>query len=101
MSASAFGRQRRASAPARVLIGLIEAYQHVFAWRPSPCRFVPSCSSYALEAVESHGAWRGGGLAARRLLRCHPWGASGPDPVPLPYASTRRGDRTLPEKEVA
>ena len=46
------------------------------------CRFDPSCSAYALEALESHGAWRGGGLAIRRILRCHPWGGSGIDNVP-------------------
>jgi len=101
VNAPTFRHERRPSAPARVLVRLIEVYQHVFAWRPSPCRFVPSCSNYALEAVESHGALRGGGLAARRLLRCHPWGASGPDPVPTSHASGRGGERTLPEKEFA
>ena len=46
------------------------------------CRFEPTCSAYALEALERHGAWQGGRLAARRLLRCHPLGGSGYDPVP-------------------
>jgi putative membrane protein insertion efficiency factor len=46
------------------------------------CRFEPSCSAYALEAVEVHGAARGSWLALKRLCRCHPWGAFGPDPVP-------------------
>jgi putative membrane protein insertion efficiency factor len=46
------------------------------------CRFEPSCSAYALEAIEKHGALRGYGLAARRVCRCHPWGAAGYDPVP-------------------
>ena len=46
------------------------------------CRFEPTCSSYALEAIEKHGAIRGYGLAARRVCRCHPWGAAGYDPVP-------------------
>lgn len=46
------------------------------------CRFEPSCSAYALEAVREHGFLRGCWLALRRLLRCHPWGAWGPDPVP-------------------
>jgi putative membrane protein insertion efficiency factor len=46
------------------------------------CRHVPSCSEYALEAVDRHGAFRGLVLAARRLLRCHPFGSSGWDPVP-------------------
>lgn len=46
------------------------------------CRFTPSCSHYALEALALHGPIHGSTLAARRLLRCHPWGASGEDPVP-------------------
>jgi putative membrane protein insertion efficiency factor len=66
----------------RLLLAFVRAYQHVFAWRPSPCRFVPSCSSYALEALETHGALRGSWLSIRRLLRCHPWGPHGSDPVP-------------------
>jgi putative membrane protein insertion efficiency factor len=51
------------------------------------CRFTPSCSHYALEALALHGPLRGATLAARRLLRCHPWGASGADPVPTREAS--------------
>ena len=67
----------------RILAGLIRAYQvAVSSWTPPTCRFIPSCSAYALEAVRQHGAGRGGGLAVRRLLRCHPWGGSGYDPVP-------------------
>ncbi len=46
------------------------------------CRFTPSCSAYALDAVRLHGAWRGSTLALKRLLRCHPWGGCGWDPVP-------------------
>jgi putative membrane protein insertion efficiency factor len=48
----------------------------------SPCRFDPSCSTYALEALERHGAARGSWLTIRRLGRCHPWGGMGYDPVP-------------------
>jgi putative membrane protein insertion efficiency factor len=59
-------------------------YQQVRAGRPSPCRFQPTCSSYALEAIERHGAARGSWLAVRRLSRCHPWGGHGWDPVPHP-----------------
>jgi putative membrane protein insertion efficiency factor len=57
-------------------------YQAARAGKPSPCRFVPSCSSYAAEAVERHGVTRGGWLALRRIARCHPWGGHGLDPVP-------------------
>ena len=54
------------------------------------CRFVPSCSRYAEEAIERHGPWRGAALAAARLARCHPWGAHGYDPVPLVAPARRR-----------
>jgi putative membrane protein insertion efficiency factor len=60
---------------------------HLYRWTLSyflgrQCRFHPSCSAYALEAIEIHGAWAGWRLAARRILRCHPFGGSGFDPVP-------------------
>jgi putative membrane protein insertion efficiency factor len=49
---------------------------------PPSCRFMPSCSQYAIEALERHGAIKGGWLATKRILRCHPWGGHGHDPVP-------------------
>ncbi len=49
---------------------------------PPSCRFQPSCSAYAITALQRYGAFRGSWLAAKRLLRCHPWGGSGADPVP-------------------
>src|ERR1043165_549371 len=55
------------------------------------CRFEPSCSEYALEAVKVHGALKGSWLATKRIWRCHPWGAFGPDPVP-PCVVEGRGD---------
>lgn len=73
---------RRVSVPARVLTLLVRAYQVIFSGRPSPCRYYPSCSSYAVEALERHGALRGAWLTVRRLARCHPWGGHGVDPVP-------------------
>lgn len=69
---------------ARVLVRLVRAYQALRAGRPSPCRYWPTCSSYAVEAIELHGAARGSWLSARRVARCHPWGGSGVDPVPPP-----------------
>ncbi len=68
----------------RACVRLIHAYQVAREGRPSPCRFTPSCSSYALEAIEVHGARRGLWLSARRLARCRPFGPSGFDPVPEP-----------------
>jgi uncharacterized protein len=65
------------------LRGGILAWRYVFAGLFGPaCRFAPSCSEYALEAIERHGPARGSLLAARRISRCHPWGGSGFDPVP-------------------
>lgn len=72
------------SRPARWLISAIRGYQVLRAGRPSGCRFLPSCSTYAIGAIEAHGARGGTRLAARRLLRCHPFGGHGVDPVPVP-----------------
>ena len=60
----------------------IEWYQRQRSGMLSPCRFFPTCSEFAHEAIHRHGAWRGGWLTARRLGRCRPFGASGYDPVP-------------------
>ncbi len=66
-----------------VLIGLLKVYRLVVSpLYGNVCRYYPSCSAYALRAVEVHGAVRGSWLAARRLLRCHPWTPGGYDPVP-------------------
>ena len=75
-------RRSRPGVVARVLRSLVRGYQAARAGRPSPCRYAPSCSQYAIDALETHGALRGGWLASRRILRCHPWGGHGWDPVP-------------------
>ena len=68
----------------RFLIALIRFYRAAISpWTPPSCRYQPTCSAYALEAIQVHGAVRGGWLAMKRIGRCHPWGGHGCDPVPL------------------
>lgn len=68
---------------ARILIALVRFYQvAISSWTPPACRFTPTCSAYAIDAVRRHGAGRGSWLAVRRLARCHPFGGHGFDPVP-------------------
>jgi uncharacterized protein len=82
--------EARLSAGARVLAALITGYRQFISPLLGPhCRFAPSCSAYALEAVRGHGALRGSWLAVRRVARCHPFNPGGFDPVPPP-ASRRR-----------
>lgn len=65
------------------LVVLIKFYQLCISpFTPPSCRFTPTCSQYALEALRRYGPFKGGWLALRRILRCHPWGGSGYDPVP-------------------
>ena len=72
------------------LIQLVRLYRVAISpWLGTNCRFEPTCSSYAIEALRSHGILKGGALAVRRIFRCHPWGGSGYDPVP---SSTREHD---------
>lgn len=67
----------------KLLIGLLRAYQYALSpMLGRSCRFFPTCSEYAIEALGRHGALRGSYLAARRVLRCHPWNPGGYDPVP-------------------
>jgi putative membrane protein insertion efficiency factor len=68
---------------ARILVALIRAYRYLLSpWWGNQCRFSPTCSEYAIEAIRRHGAWTGTWLALRRISRCHPWHAGGFDPVP-------------------
>ena len=81
----------------RILIGLVRFYQvAISSWTPPSCRFTPTCSAYAIEALREHGAARGTWLAVRRVARCHPWGGFGFDPVP-PRSPCASGDAPPPE----
>lgn len=72
------------SAVQRLLIALVRAYRYALSpWLGSACRFEPTCSAYALGALEVHGAVAGTALTLGRLARCHPWCAGGYDPVPV------------------
>ncbi|HUZ11189.1 MAG TPA: membrane protein insertion efficiency factor YidD [Acidimicrobiales bacterium] len=75
--------QRQRGPGRRLGLGLIALYQALRSDRPSPCRYWPTCSAYAAEAIEIHGLWRGTRLALRRVLRCRPFGPHGIDLVPL------------------
>lgn len=75
---------------ARIVALPVRAYRLVLSpWLGMHCRYQPTCSAYALEALEKHGVGRGSWLAVRRILRCHPGGGSGYDPVPEPRGPRR------------
>jgi putative membrane protein insertion efficiency factor len=90
--------------PRNVVLVLLGMYRgtisHVYG---DVCRYYPSCSAYAVGAVQQHGAAKGGVLAIARILRCHPWAAGGVDDPPsnssFPYALTRRGFVVPPRKD--
>lgn len=82
---------------ARILIGIVRLYQVAISpWTPAACRYRPTCSTYAIEAIGRHGSGKGGWMALKRIGRCHPWGGSGWDPVPLAAEHEQQGpgDRT-------
>ena len=78
------------SPAARLLTAAVRAYRFLRTGAPRWCRYEPTCSAYALEALSAHGAARGTWLTFRRLARCHPWGGLGADPVPPPRDKTSR-----------
>jgi len=83
--------------PQRVLIWLVRGYRLLLSpWLGSSCRFEPTCSAYALQALQVHGAAAGSYLTATRLLRCHPWCQGGHDPVPTHVAPAPSLDKTSP-----
>jgi uncharacterized protein len=83
---------------ARLLTGTIRVYQRLISpMLPPACRFTPTCSEYALQAIQSRGVRAGGSLALRRLARCHPWGGSGYDPVPPLDSNAAAPERPLKE----
>ena len=80
---TAVGLKALRSVPQRLLIGLVLIYRWTLKpWLGQGCRFEPTCSAYALQALREHGAAGGSYLASRRILRCHPWCDGGLDPVP-------------------
>ena len=84
----------RLSGAARLLMLVVTGYQRGVSWLLMPrCRFAPSCSAYALQALAEHGALRGSWLAVRRICRCHPFHPGGYDPVP-----PRRAGRPVPAR---
>lgn len=78
-------RAARAGLAGRLLAAAVVLYQQFISpLLPASCRYHPTCSQYARQAIRSHGVKRGSWLVLRRILRCHPWGRGGCDPVPAP-----------------
>ncbi|MDP1900150.1 MAG: membrane protein insertion efficiency factor YidD [Rubrivivax sp.] len=78
--------------PRQLLIAMVQGYRLLLKpWLGNACRFEPTCSAYALQALEQHGAMRGSALVAGRILRCHPWCDGGLDPVPQDFPNPAAG----------
>ncbi|MBN2212807.1 MAG: membrane protein insertion efficiency factor YidD [Bacteroidales bacterium] len=78
----------------------IRLYQHTISpLLPASCRHLPTCSEYAVQAIKIHGLFYGGWLAIKRILRCHPWGTSGYDPVPPGRKTGNRNNSVSPVKK--
>ncbi len=91
------GADRWRALPRRVLMAPIRAYRLLLSpWLGTACRFSPTCSAYALQALADHGARRGGALMLYRLARCHPWCAGGIDPVPDPLSARAAASHRRP-----
>jgi len=72
-----------------VFLLIVRIYQYgISPLTPASCRYTPTCSHYAVEAIQKHGPFRGGWLAIKRISSCHPWGGHGYDPVPEPESAT-------------
>jgi putative membrane protein insertion efficiency factor len=85
-----------------LMIFVVRAYQVVLSpLLPPSCRYTPSCSNYAIEALQKHGALRGGWLAAKRIARCHPFRPGGHDPVPDPIATAPTSALATPSSNPA
>ncbi|HVG03654.1 MAG TPA: membrane protein insertion efficiency factor YidD [Burkholderiaceae bacterium] len=70
-----------------ILIAFIRGYRFALSpWLGNACRYWPTCSEYSMQAIEQHGAWRGGWMMLTRLARCHPYAAGGVDPVPAQFS---------------
>ncbi|WP_231471338.1 membrane protein insertion efficiency factor YidD [Thioalkalivibrio sp. HK1] len=92
---------RKAGLSVRILVACVKAYR----WLISPlfppcCRYLPTCSEYAIEALRHHGPFKGSILSLRRLLRCHPFGNGGFDPVPPPLTSDALKPAPVPDAKV-
>jgi putative membrane protein insertion efficiency factor len=80
----------------QILVFLVRGYQIMISpYFPSSCRYQPTCSHYAIDALQKHGAIKGTWLSTKRILRCHPWAEGGLDPVPT--AKSNSNTRNLPE----